>query len=438
MEAAKTLFKQYQPIIKIFFILIMSLFLLIPVAIVKDIINERLQLRDQTKSKIGEMWGKNQTITTPILVVPYSESVKIENGKIEKTSGQLFLSSDDVKSQFNVATDTKKIGIYSSIVYTSKVNISGKYNLKTIPTYSNRAYDFTRAQLLTGLSDPASIASKVECKINGIETRQKAGSPYKTTISDGLYADFNLPTDLAILNFDIKFDLRGSDELAIIPASKYAEINIESDWANPSFSGRNLPKDKTISPQGFKAHWIANEYNSQVEDYWTSLETNLDKRHPSINAGFLQMADEYQKNMRTAKYALLIIALSFLTFFAFEYVYKKKIHPLQYSMVGIALAVFYMLLVAMTEHIGFNKGYVISAIAVISIICTYIHAIIRQGKSTIILGSILTALYTYIFVLLQLEDYALLAGAVGLFIIVAGIMYLTRNIDWYNINTATP
>jgi inner membrane protein len=427
----KSFFQKNHYLIKIAFIGFIALLLMIPIAFVTDIIRERESLRQQTKSEISQLWGGNQTMVTPILIIPFKETLQDSEKKSYITEKTLYISALDIKIDNIIKAEKRQKGIFSSIVYTNQYKVLGNFDLSTIPVDKNINYDYTKAVLQLGLTDPSSIASKVILKINDEMIDVQPGSIKKNVIENGLHASIRLYPETKNFNFSIEFDIRGSNNVAFILATKNAEINMNANWPNPSFIGKNLPKTREIKTDGFLANWLTNEFNNNTLAYWSDENINLSQSPPIVSVDLIETADDYQKNTRTSKYALFIIALSFCTFFVFEFLHKSKIHPIQYLLIGLALSVFYLLLLSLSEHLGFNMAYYISALAVTIIIVVYARAIIPNIKSTLILTGILVFLYSYIFVLMQLEDYSLLAGSIGLFLILALVMIGSRKVNWY-------
>jgi len=207
---------------------------------------------------------------------------------------------------------------------------------------------------------------------------------------------------------------------------------MSSDWPSPGFVGKVLADNHDITDKGFSANWKVSEYSRSVPSIWSDDQYRVGNGNRSFGVELIQPVDQYQQNMRSAKYALLIISLSFVAFFFFEVMYRKKVHPVQYTFIGLSLSIFYYLLLSISEHLGFDMAYMIASTSIIALILGYSKSILKSSKSLWILGLILILLYSYIFILLQLEEYALIAGSIGLFSILAMIMYMSRNVDWYN------
>ncbi len=244
-----------------------------------------------------------------------------------------------------------------------------------------------------------------------------------------------------------------------MPLGRNTQVNIRSDWPNPSFDGAFLPDERDVDESGFTARWEVLHLNRNFPQAWKgsqyrfttpgaspSSPDNYYYDRPPVDVAqtvsteasgyrfgvnLLRPVDEYQKSMRSAKYAILFISLTFLVFFFVETLNRKRIHPIQYLLVGLALCIFYALLVAISEQLNFNLAFIVSSIAVTVLITLYCHSIFKQQKLTLFIGLLLVMLYGFVFTLLQLQDYALLIGSIGLFGILAVVMYFSRKIDWY-------
>jgi inner membrane protein len=309
--------------------------------------------------------------------------------------------------------------------------------METIPKPTNIRYRYSDAVMITGITDQTAITNKIETKWNDLVSKTLPGTKHTGFGNAGFHCSTPINPEQEKFSFSQQFTARGSTAISFLPSGKNSDIDIKSNWNSPSFTGRNLPQQREITDKGFVAHWDASEYNRPFADYWRDDEYKFDSNTGVFGVKLYQSADFYQKNMRSAKYAFLVITLSFMVFFFYEMLLKIKIHPIQYIMIGLSLAIFYALLISFTEHFGFNQAYLISAIAVIALIAFYAYAIIRKTKLIVLLTALFGMLYAYIFVLLQLEDYALLAGSIGLFVILAAVMTMSRKVNWYQIGMAT-
>jgi inner membrane protein len=231
-------------------------------------------------------------------------------------------------------------------------------------------------------------------------------------------------------NFSCQLHLKGSELLQFAPLGEVTEIKLKSIWNDPGFVGNFLPEKKEINKDGFTAYWKVLHFNRNFPQSWKNNSYSL--KEDDFGVKLVTLADHYQKNMRSAKYGILVILFTFLSFFLNEIITKQRIHPFQYVLVGFAILIFYLLLLSISEQIGFNLGYIISALSVILMVLLYSRSFLDKWKNSLILSSILAFSFGFIFVLLQLESLALLVGSIGLFAVLALTMFFTRKINWYN------
>lgn len=421
-------------VLKLLFMVALVLMLLIPMSWVEDLIHERQYLQEEVQQDIATAWGEAQQIAGPLLAVPFEKTMLSDDRKtIFKQV--LFVSPEEIKLHTDLDTELRYKGIFSTAVYTAQSNMSGQFDLQQITDTDTERYLWEDAVLIMGISDPATITEKVEASWAGDSVRAAPGTRHSEILESGIHLPVPITDDRTNYDFQVSWAYRGSESLSFLPSGRNSQITANANWPDPSFSGKNLPADRNITETAFDARWTASEYNRSFPDQWVGKDQSVNREGGVFGVRLLQRADHYQKNMRSAKYALLIIALSFAVFFFFEIWLKTGIHPIQYAMIGFSLVVFYALLLSLTEHIGFNNAYWASFAAILILLAIYTYGMLGQWKPVALLAGLFGALYGYIFILLQLEDFALLAGAAGLFAILASIMILSRKVDWYQIGS---
>lgn len=267
---------------------------------------------------------------------------------------------------------------------------------------------------------------------NGKSISFNSGTSTKQIVSSGINAIVPLRRD-SIVNYEFttEIDLKGSQYLYFTPVGKTTDVNISSNWNTPSFTGTYLPDQRNVTNEGFTSNWNILHLNRNFPQEWTGSKYKIEDS--SFGTDLLLPVDNYKKSYRVAKYAILFLVLTYMTFFFVEIMRKVFIHPVQYLLVGIALIVFYTLLLSFSEHIKFNFSYIISTILTLSLISLYTTAILKSKQIGFLIFGILLIMYTFIFTIIQLEDYALLIGSLGMFAILGIVMYFSRKIDWYNI-----
>ncbi|MCG8696808.1 MAG: cell envelope integrity protein CreD, partial [Bacteroidales bacterium] len=247
----------------------------------------------------------------------------------------------------------------------------------------------------------------------------------------GFYAPIEINLAAQATSFELNMQLNGSSEIFFIPVAKENNFKVSSIWADPSFKGSFIPDNHHITPEGFTANWNINEMNRSIPDVWTS-DSKVSLSDHDFGIELIKPVDNYQKSTRAVKYAILFIGLTFLTIFFKEVIQKENIHPVQYLIVGCALVIFYSVLISLAEHVGFNLAYWISSAVIISMIGFYTGAILKKKSNAMIIALILSLMYSFLFVVLQISDYALLVGNMGILAVLGMVMYFSRKIDWYN------
>jgi len=430
---------------KMIMVAFLTLILLIPLAFVNELISERSKRQQEVISEINDKWGESVYFYGPILKVPYTvfeETLSI-NQKTNETVKQqkaitkyAYFFPEDLKAKSNVTTKVLNRNNYESVVYSSKMNFEGQY---IQPDFSSKnistdAIQWDKATVLIKTTNLKSIKDEVKINLGG--SKFTFEPVYSNNLNDSTQAletgfiDLKsiLKTDKTNFSFDITYN--GSKQIKMVPIGKTTQLSMRSNWGSPSFTGNFLPDDKTkkISDNGFEANWKILHINRAFSQQF--FENLPDLGTYAFGVDFVIPVDQYQQNERAAKYGFLVIGLTFLIFFLIQSISKIKIHIFQYSMIGLALILFYTLLISITEHSSFTKAYLIAAIAVITLISLYSISILKGSKFPMFIAAALTGLYTFIYVIIQLENYALLVGSIGLFSILAAVMYFSRKIDW--------
>ncbi len=435
---SKTQWMNNSVTLKLIIITVLMLLLLIPASMIKSIIREREQLNNDAISEVSNKWAQSQEVNGPLLSIPLTYE-RFENKKTVRVRKYLHILPENLNIDGNIDPKKLKRGIYEVVVYKSDIQFSGDFNLdQKIDTTNLKSIDFEEVFLTVGISDLRGIKNKVAVKWNNKEIPVEPGTKINSIIKTGITA--NLPNNFKMgdkINFEFKMDLNGSQNLSFVPLGSNTMVNIASTWDSPSFNGKFLPDNRDVSETGFTADWKVLELNRNFPKYWLSTSTPPNLRGEAFGLDLLLPLDDYQKNMRSAKYAAMTICLTFLIFFLVEISTKRKIHPFQYTLVGLALCLFYVLLVSITEHTNFNIAFGISTVGIVSMISLYSISVFQNKKMSLLLVAVLTAIYSFLFVTLQMADYALLMGSVGLIIILGATMYFTRNINWYKLNFET-
>jgi len=425
---------------KVTTIVIITLLLLIPTFMIRTLITEREWTQNDAIREVSAKWGEEQTISGPFISIPYYRYVKefSQKDSIEKTIQLrefLHILPTQLSISGQINPEKRQRGIYEIVVYNSKLDISGTFNqldLAALEIQSDNIL-FDKAEFVVGINDLRGIEKQVNLNWDSEKIPFNPGVPSNDIVSSGINASLEIdPTADKIYNFDFSLDLKGSQKLYFTPVGKVTDIDLSSKWPNPSFNGTFLPDNRDVSEEGFNANWNVLHLNRNYPQIWASNRHSID--NSAFGIDLLLPVDNYQKSYRSIRYAILFIGFTFLVFFFIEVLNKLFIHPIQYILVGFSLIVFYTLLLAISEYLKFNLAFIISAVATLSLIAGYVKAILKSTKLTMLLSGVLAVLYSFIFVIIQLQDYALLIGSIGVFIILGIVMYFSRKIDWYNLN----
>ena len=411
----------------------LAIMLLIPSFLIQDIIRERIALSEQVKKDLYTQWGGKQVVAGPVLNVPFLVTESDENNKVtNERHGVAHFLPETLKTVGVLYPETRKRGIYEVVVYEGKLKLKGSFAQPDVSQLDlqNGRFNWNAAYFTIGISDMRGIKNLPELIINQQKCKVEPGVADTDLFQSGITVKANSIDLKQPMNFEIDLVLNGSEDLSIEALGKTSEVTMKSDWTQPSFTGGFLPANRQITAKGFTADWLVTHLNRNFPQQW------IDRKYTTHEAKFgvelLIPVDHYQKSMRSLKYAILFIALNFIIFLFIEIKSKTRIHPFQYSLVAFALLLFYALLTSIGEQIGFNGAYLISAMAVTLLISWYTFTMLRNARMAAWITLLQTGLYLFLFTILQLQDYALLAGSIGLFVILAGIMHASQQIKWYS------
>lgn len=432
---------------KIGVIAILTLLLLIPLSMVKGVIWERSSYRHQAKESIAQSWTGAQKFLGPVLVQPYVEhhqrkvwDSKKENYRLEAytESKKLYLLPEQLLVTGTVNTEERSRGIYTVPVYEARMKIEGAFSnqaLLDVARGSKVSIDWQRPYLAVAVSD-----------IRGVVTQPQlhwSGKDYVFDSGSGLAELGGMHVRVAALDvdkaaqyhFDFEVDLHGMEQLDFSPVGKNTEVNLSSDWPHPSFTGRYLPAQRTISDNAFEARWQVSSFSSEMVQTMEALARGQvgDFNANTFGVSLINAVDVYQQTERSAKYGVLFVSLTFVVFFLFEVMKGLRLHPMQYLLVGLALTVFFLLLISLAEHIPFAAAYAIASLASVCVIGIYISEVLQSRPRAAAFSALLSLLYAMLFAILRSEDNALLMGSLLLFGTLTLVMVITRKLDWYSI-----
>lgn len=441
----------------------------IPLMMIEDTIKARSNFRNEAVRSIAADSVGQQTLLGPILVIPYSEQyeeeevvnavTKLTIKRQHSLQKRLYVFPDDLKMQSTIDTDQRYRGIHKVLVYSGQNDINGSFHLPNLSAFQREKSGSTivlgNAFVSIGLSDTRGLKNVPSMRWDGqeIEFQQNSQLNY---IKQGLHAPVGkIPTENnKAIAFTLSLHIDGIEQFSLVPIAKNNQVTMRSKWEHPQFYGRFLPspKERKIDASGFQATWkisslssnaqqqfLGNECCQQETKVLTSAPNGVEAAAQSVanidsfGVAFIEPINIYSQSDRAIKYGLLFVALSFAAFFLFELLKQLPIHPIQYALVGLALVLFFLLLVSLSEHLQFVWAYIIASTACLSLISFYLSYALQSWKRGVGFGVALTLLYGVLFGLLQSENNALVMGSILLFSVLAAIMLITRKVDWYQI-----
>jgi inner membrane protein len=417
---------------------VLVLLLLIPLSMVTDLVREREARKAEVEAEVSGTWGGAQVITGPVIDVPYDIPVNVPLGdgsgrfetRMETRYAHFLPERLEVSTQLR--PERKHRSIYTVAVYEAHSTVSGSFAPLGAERLDPKApLRWAEASVQLGISDLRSIKQQVTMKVGERTVPFEPGLRHGDLAASGLTAE--LPLDSAALgqpmSFSLELAVNGSTSFDLVPVGRETRVQCASSWSDPSFHGAFLPDTARIGADGFAADWTVLHLNRDYPQAFTGDRSGA-VQASAFGVYLIQPVNDYQKNTRAGKYGVMLIVLVFLVFFFVEVLQKLRIHPIQYLLVGFALCVFYALLIAISEHLGFSLAYIIAAVATIGLVVFYAASVFRVRNATQLLGLIMLLVFGFMFSLIQEQDHALLFGSIGLFIVLALVMWVSRRIDW--------
>lgn len=405
--------------LKLGLIFIISLLLLIPQAIIQNMISERQFTETEASMDVSQKWGTSQQVLGPVIFIPG-----------DKPEHNIYLLPEALGISGDVATKRLSRGIFDFSVFEAELKMSGHFSRPKELTAAQLSHiNMSRAQLLFAIEDfagfqdyPALTYCGAPAELNA-EGLELGGCPALSCPVDAgrLLAGGDCP-------FEMSVRIKGSDALEFVPAGRTTSLHIASDCATPSFDGRYLPAERQVADTGFTADWKVLALNRDFPQVLKSQKDLLGVG--TIDVQLKVPVEQYLKTTRCIKYAYLIIILTFAVVFFVENKRRANINPIQYALVGIALILFYTLLLSFSEHLSFLLSYLIASVMTIGLITAFVRALVKNNGAALAVGGLLAALYLFIYIIMQLESYALLVGSLGVFAILAVAMFASRKINW--------
>ena len=442
---------------KLLFVIAMTLAILVPLAMINDTIQQRQVYRQQAVAGIAQSYAGAQTLSGPVLIVPYVETVEVgekdNQGNIRRVTreqaGQWTFFPTTLHVTGHLKPDIRKRGLHKVRVYELRASMDAAFKA-AIPAEGGQAHarKIARPWLSYGIGDVRGLIGSPKLIVNGRDQSIEQGAH----AGQGIHARLPIPAagDTLQLATRLDFVLGGTESLSLVPLGRNNLFLIDSPWPHPQFTGSFLPRNRTVDDNGFTARWEISSLATNAQAQYLSGataaassvtvvgNTRSDGVVDVVGLSLVDPVNIYTQADRASKYGVLFVLLTFLGFFMFELIRQLPIHPIQYGLVGLALAIFFLLLVSLSEHIEFALAYLVSAIACIGLLGVYLGAVLHSARRGLGFAAMLGVLYAALYGLLVSEDNALVLGAGLLFVILAALMLVTRRIDWYRVSTPLP
>ena len=419
--------------VKMILLGIMALAFLIPLQLIRMVIQEREASSESVKTEISQQWGGEQTVAGPALNIPVYRIITGDDKKQEHIRYIWHIMPETLDIDGNISPEIRSRGIYQSVIYTSSMHLSGSFKLPLELGGDNYNILWDEAYITMGISDNRGITGNVAISIGGRTIEAEPGLTDRELFDSGLSFPLGAVSPGAEIEYNIFMNLRGSQGLSFSPSGKNTLVKLKSEWNAPSFRGNFLPAERELAEDGFSAMWEITHLNRNFPQEW--LGSSHDISENTFGVDLILEVDHYQKSERSAKYGLLFIAFTFMVLLFIELTSDKRIHIFSYFLVSLALILFFSLLNSLSEHTGFTIAYIIAALATISLISLFSGKLLGEKRAPLIVGGMLSALYLFLFVLLALNEYAYLAGNIGLFIGLAVTMWLSSKTSLFRSNS---
>jgi inner membrane protein len=422
--------------LKAIVVALLMLLLLIPLGMINGTIGERASYRQQAVASVAESFAGAQVLTGPVLVVPYVDTVQVEEkdafgksvSRIERTGHYWTFFPASLSLQGKLVPSIRERGLHKVRVYELQSMLRAHFDQQLDTLGVNRTLG--QPYLSFSIADVRGLVGTPTLRVDRqpLALRQGVGGHHGGA---GLHAPMAMASSGQRLRFDIELqsNLGGTESLAIVPIADSNHIALTSTWPHPQFAGRFLPRNRHIDGNGFQAQWDISSLaaGSQGQYLQGSAEAAMD----AIGLSLVEPVNIYSQADRASKYGILFVLLTFVGFFMLELLKRLAIHPIQYGLVGLALAIFFLLLLSLSEHIEFWAAYLIASAACIGLLGVYLSAVLKSKARGIGFAAGLTLLYAALYGLLVSEDNALVLGSLMLFVILAALMIVTRRVDWY-------
>jgi len=442
---------RWNVLLKALIVGVLALAFVVPLVMIWGVVKDRARYRDAITAEVAASTARSQTLVGPLIVVRYRERIPpaVKGGVEQVREGTEILLPDSLAVRSNAHVETRQRGIHRVPVFRSANEITAEFTVPPRLGVSDKRLllEEPRAEVVVGVSDPRGIRMVPQVRLDAaaLEPRPGAGPGW---LQQGF--SMALPSHAVgrRVALDVRLELMGTDRLMFLPIGSVTSVELSSDWPHPSFVGAFLPDERNVSGRGFHAHWQLSRFATGIDDAMARIQDSMGRAiltpdrdggasgflNSDLGVRFVQPVDVYSQSERAVKYGFLFVFLTFVAFFLFEVLRRMAIHPIQYVLCGAALALFFLLLVSLSEHLPFAAAYLAASGACVGLIAFYVGHVLGSMRRGLVVGGVLGALYGFLYVILQSEDYALLLGAILLFAALTIVMIITRRVDWYRLS----
>lgn len=406
----------------------------LPLMMVRELINERADYRSEVVDAIEQSTSGSQKLAGPLIAIPVTETLtRMENQKEVnyQRSWEYYWLPESLAVTGKQTVESRRVGIYSGQVWHNALQIKASFDPLRLAALRKTNIVLGQPRLVVSVGDARGIGAIHAPEINGNVLSVEPGLGIS---GDGAGIHMPMPAlaeDNKPLEIAFSLDLNGTGEFSLVPIGRNSELQLTSNWPHPGFLGSFLPTQREVSAAGYRAHWQSSWFANDMGSYFKDDMEIPWSRLPAFSADVMSLADQYQLTDRATKYAILLIGLTFMAFFVFESLTRRPLHPMQYLLVGLSLVLFYLVLLALSEHVGFTAAWLAASLSGAVMNGVYLQAVLRGWRNSLLFVAALLLLDGVMWFLLHSEDSALLLGTGVLVLALSVLMFLTRRVDWY-------
>ena len=406
----------------------------LPLMMVRELINERADYRSEVVDAIEQSTSGSQKLAGPLIAIPITETLsRMENQKEVnyQRSWEYYWLPESLAVTGKQTVESRRVGIYSGQVWHNALQIKASFDPLRLAALRKTNIVLGPPRLVVSVGDARGIGAIHAPEVNG---NVLSGEPGLGISGDGAGIHMPMPAlaeDNKPLEIAFSLDLNGTGEFSLVPIGRNSELQLTSNWPHPGFLGSFLPTQREVSAAGYRAHWQSSWFANDMGSYFKDDMEIPWSRLPAFSADVMSLADQYQLTDRATKYAILLIGLTFMAFFVFESLTRRPLHPMQYLLVGLSLVLFYLVLLALSEHVGFTAAWLAASLSGAVMNGVYLQAVLRGWRNSLLFVAALLLLDGVMWFLLHSEDSALLLGTGVLVLALSVLMFLTRRVDWY-------